>query len=50
MFLTIGILFPQIFHDIPNAGNILLPMHIPVILCGFICGPLYELLVGLITP
>ena len=50
MFLALGILFPQIFHAIPNAGSILLPMHIPVILCGFICGPLYGLLVGLITP
>lgn len=50
MFLALGILFPQIFHAIPNAGNILLPMHIPVILCGFVCGPFYGLLVGLITP
>ena len=50
MFLALGILFPQIFHGIPNAGNIFLPMHIPIILCGFICGPLYGLLVDLITP
>ena len=50
MFLALGILFPQIFHAIPNAGLILLPMHIPVFLCGFICGPLYGLLVGFITP
>ena len=50
MFLALGILFPQIFHAIPNAGNMILPMHIPVILCGFICGPLYGLLVGLLTP
>lgn len=50
MFLAIGIILPQAFHSIPNAGNILLPMHIPVLICGFICGPIYGLLVGLITP
>ena len=50
MFLALGILFPQIFHEIPNAGNIFLPMHIPIILCGFICGPFYGLLVGVIAP
>lgn len=50
MCLTLGIILPQAFHAIPNAGNIFLPMHIPVLICGFICGPLYGLLVGMITP
>ena len=50
MFLALGILLPQAFHMIPNAGNIFLPMHIPVFVCGFVCGPLFGLLVGIITP
>lgn len=50
MFLALGVIIPQVFHAIPNIGNILLPMHIPVLLCGFICGPLYGLLVGILSP
>lgn len=50
MCLALGVIMPQAFHAIPNAGNIFLPMHIPVLICGFICGPFYGLLVGLLTP
>ena len=28
----------------------LLPMHLPVLLCGFVCGWSYGLLIGFITP
>ena len=38
------------FHSIPNAGTILLPMHIPVLLCGLVCGWPYGLVCGLIGP
>ena len=50
MCLALGVILPQAFHTIPNAGSILLPMHIPVLLCGFICGPTYGLIVGVLTP
>ena len=50
MCLALGVILPQAFHMIPNAGNIFLPMHIPVLICGFICGPFYGLAVGIITP
>ena len=50
MFIAIGIVLPMAFHSIPNAGKIMLPMHIPVILCGFICGPIYGLAAGVLTP
>ena len=50
MCLALGVILPQAFHMIPNAGNIFLPMHIPVLICGFICGPFYGLTVGIITP
>lgn len=41
---------PIAFHAIPNAGTVLLPMHIPVLLCGLICGWPYGLLCGLLGP
>lgn len=50
MCLALGIILPQAFHAVPNLGTIILPMHIPVLISGFICGPLYGLLIGLITP
>lgn len=50
LFIAIGILLPFITMQIPSIGNMLLPMHIPVILCGFLCGGPYGLMVGLITP
>lgn len=48
--IALGITLPQAFHMIPNAGAIFLPMHIPVLLCGLICGWKYGLIVGIITP
>ncbi len=50
MCLAIGIILPQALHAIPNAGAVILPMHIPVLICGFICGPYFGLLNGLLTP
>ena len=44
------VVLPMAFHTIPEAGNICSPMHIPVLLCGLICGPLYGLLCGLAGP
>jgi uncharacterized membrane protein len=44
------VVLPVAFHVIPNAGSILLPMHIPVLLCGMICGWQYGLLCGVLGP
>ena len=48
--VAIGVALPQAFHAIPQAGQIFLPMHLPVLLCGLLCGPLYGLLCGAVTP
>lgn len=48
--VAIGLILPQAFHMIPNAGSIFLPMHIPVLLSGFLCGGPFGLVVGLVTP
>ena len=50
VFLALGLVLPFFTGQIPEIGNKLLPMHIPVLLCGFVCGWQYGLLVGFITP
>lgn len=52
LFVACGVLLPQIFHMIggPGLGGILLPMHIPVLVAGFVLGPVAALLVGILTP
>lgn len=50
MFLALGLILPFFTGQIPLIGSMLLPMHIPVIFCGLICGWKYGLLIGLITP
>lgn len=50
LFLALGLLLPFLTGQVPQIGMMLLPMHIPVLLCGFICGGPYGLAVGLITP
>lgn len=36
--IALSVVLPQAFHAIPNAGAVYSPMHIPVLLCGLICG------------
>lgn len=41
---------PLFFHGIQNAGPVFCPMHIPVFICGLICGWHYGLLCGIAGP
>lgn len=50
MFMAIGMVLPFLTGQIPQIGNMLLPMHIPVLLCGLICGPQYGAAVGFVLP
>lgn len=50
LFLALGLVMPLITGQIPSLGNALLPMHIPVLLAGFVLGGPYGLVVGLLTP
>jgi len=49
-FLALGLVLPFLTAQIPSVGSMFLPMHIPVILCGFVCGWPSGLAVGLILP
>lgn len=48
--VALGVVLPIAVHGVPNAGSVLLPMHLPVLLCGLLCGPVYGLACGLLTP
>ena len=50
LFLALGIVLPFFTGQIPEIGSMLLPMHLPVLLCGFVCGWPYGLAIGFITP
>lgn len=50
LMMALGIVLPFVTGQIPQIGSMLLPMHIPVLLCGFICGWKYGLVVGAVVP
>ena len=49
-FLALAFLLPFLTGQIPEIGSMLCPMHIPVLLCGFICGGPWGLVVGFTAP
>lgn len=50
MCIAAGLLLPFLTGQIPQFGAMLLPMHLPVLLCGLICGWKWGLAVGLVLP
>ena len=48
--LALCMVLPFLTGQIPQVGKALAPMHIPVLLCGFICGPWWALAVGAVAP
>ena len=50
LFVALGMLLPFLTGQIPQIGSMLLPMHIPVLLCGMICGWKYGAAVGFVVP
>ncbi len=50
MLMAVGIVLPFFTGQIPQVGNMLLPMHLPVIVCGLICGWQYGGIVGFMLP
>ena len=50
MFLSVGFILPMFTSQIKEIGDTLLPMHIPTMLCGLICGSQYGLFVGFLLP
>ncbi len=50
LLLALGLILPFITMQIHEIGNLLLPMHIPVLICGFVCGWKYGLVMGFVLP
>jgi thiamine transporter ThiT len=50
--IAIGLILSQVVKmiPIPYPGAVLLPMHIPVLICGFLCGWAYGAISGLMLP
>ena len=48
--LALCMVLPFLTGQIPQIGSMLCPMHIPVLLCGFICGPAAAAIVGAAAP
>jgi len=50
MLLAIGLVLPFLTGQIPEIGSMLLPLHLPALICGFVCGWGWGLAVGFILP
>ena len=48
--LALCLVLPFLTGQIPQIGSALCPMHLPVLLAGFICGPWWAAAVGFIAP
>lgn len=50
LFLAMAYIMPFLTGQIPEIGSMLCPLHIPVLICGFVCGWPWGLAVGFIAP
>ena len=50
MFLAIAYVLPFFTGQISRIGAMLCPMHLPVLICGFVCGWPWGLIVGFVAP
>ena len=50
LFLALALALPFLTGQIPEIGSMLCPLHIPVLLCGFVCGWPWGLAIGFIAP
>lgn len=48
--LALALVLPILTGQIQPTGNMLCPMHLPVLICGFLCGWQWGLVVGLVAP
>ena len=48
--LALCMVLPFLTGQIPQVGSALCPMHVPVLLAGFLCGPWWAMAVGAVAP
>ena len=50
LMLALAYILPNFTGNIPQIGAMLLPMHLPTLLCGFLCGGPWGAAVGFVAP
>ena len=50
LYLALAMVLPFLTGQVPKIGSMLCPMHIPALLCGFMCGWPWGLAVGFLSP
>ena len=50
LLLAVGLVLPFLTGQVPQIGSMLLPLHLPALLCGFVCGWPWGLAVGFVLP
>ncbi len=50
MFLSLCMVLPFLTGQVPEIGSMLLPMHLPVLIAGFVLGAPYAGLIGFVAP
>lgn len=48
--LCLALVLPFLTGQLPSIGSALCPMHLPVLLAGFLCGPWWAMAVGAVAP
>ncbi len=48
--ISLCTVLPLLFHAIPDGGTLFSPMHLPVFLCGMLCGWPFGLFCGIAGP
>lgn len=49
-FLALAYVMPFLTGQIPEVGSMLCPLHIPVLICGFVCGGWWGMAIGFTAP
>ena len=49
LMIALCVIMPISFHAV-GLGGAFSPMHLPVLMCGLLCGPWYGLLCGILGP
>lgn len=50
VFLALSIFLPKLCENVPGLESILLVAHIPIYLCGFVCGGPLGFAMGMVSP
>ncbi|MEG1104155.1 MAG: ECF transporter S component [Oscillospiraceae bacterium] len=50
LFVALAYILPYLTGNLGALGQMISPMHLPILLCGFVCGGPVALIAGLVSP